>query len=42
MLEVKTKAIMNAAAEKFVRRMAYPITPNNNANPTSQIEARDE
>ena len=41
-IALATKAIMNAAAEKFVRRMAYPITPNNKANPTSQIEARDE
>ncbi len=42
MLAVSTNAMIKAAAEKLVRRMAYPITPNSSANPTSQIEASEE
>ena len=42
MLEVRTNAIMKAAAEKLVLRIAYPINPNSNAKPTSQIDALDE
>ena len=41
MLEVRTNAIMKAA-EKLVLRIAYPINPNSNAKPTSQIDALDE
>ena len=33
---------MKAAAEKLVLRIAYPINPNSNAKPTSQIDALDE
>ena len=42
MLEVSTNAIMKAAAEKLVLRIAYPMRPKSKAKPTSQIDALDE